>query len=816
MNRLFSNFPLMKKSTLYLLFLIGSLFQLHAQDNLRLWYEQPSEDWMQSVPLGNGRLGAMPDGQVFNEHIILNDITLWSGSPQDADREGAVDHLDEIRKLIFEGKNDEAEALVNEHFISKGRGSGFGNGANDPYGSYQILGDLHLNHHFGKDSSSVEVKEYSRDLALNTALATTEFSIDGVHYKREYFTSFSDDVIVIKISADRAGKISFGLALDRPERFETSVANGELTMKGQLNDGTEKEAGMKYLTRVQIKQDGGELTSENSGFQVKNADSAIIYITAGTDFRDFPYVEKTKENMEKALAKTYELQKKEHIANYQKLFHKVSLTLSNSNKEDAELPTDKRLVAYAQKGTDDDLPVLYFQFGRYLLISSTRPGLLPPNLQGLWANAIQAPWNGDYHFNINYQMNHWPLDVTNLSELNEPFFTLIEGLVEPGKKTAKTYYGGEGWVAHVITNVWGYTSPGEQASWGSTNSGSGWLSNLLWRHYDFTRDEDYLKKLYPIIKGSAEFYLSTLVEDPRNGWLVTAPSNSPENGFRMKNGKVAHIDAAPTIDNQIIRELFANVIQASVLLDTDEAFREELEKAKGKLPPNQIDQNGRLMEWLYEHEEVEPTHRHVSPLWGLYPGSEISPADTPKLAEASKKLLERRGDISTGWSLAWKINFWARLRDGNHSLKLLKDLLRPVAQKGINMSNGGGTYPNLFDAHPPFQIDGNFGATAGIAEMLVQSQAEAIELLPALPDRWAEGSFKGLRVRGAGVIDAEWKNNRLTKVTLKAEKDHVYKLLLPKGQPRLKTDSDGKVNIENGIAEITLNKGEQIELNFSW
>lgn len=808
----------MKCSLLFFLLLFSDAYSCYAQQDLRLWYKQPAQSWLQSVPLGNGRLGAMPDCKVFNENIVLNDITLWSGSPQDANRKGASKYLPQIRKLIFEGKNAEAEALVNKVFVCKGAGSGHGNGANVPYGSYQVLGNLHLKYDYGKVTFLIHPKNYARELSLDSAIAKCSYEINGVTYYREYFTSFSDDVIIIKIHANRHGKINFTLSLDRPERYTTTVQDNELYMSGQLNDGNPSaDKGMRYLTRVKIKHEGGKLIPLDSTLQIKNANTAIIYISSATDFRHVPFKKKTKQLLKAAMNKSYSQERNEHIQAYQKLFHRVTLSLRNKNVTQAALPTDERLRAFAKDPSDNGLPVLYFQFGRYLLISSTRPGLLPPNLQGLWANTIQTPWNGDYHLDINIQMNHWPVDVTNLPMLNEPFYTLVKGLVKPGAKTAKAYYNGEGWVAHVITNVWGYTAPGESASWGATNSGSGWLCHMLWSHYAFTLDKDYLKKIYPILKGSAAFYLSTLVKDPNNGWLVTAPSNSPENAFRLSNGKVAHVCAGPTIDNQIIRALFTHVIDAANILNKDKAFTHKLVYAKSQLPPNQIDDHGRLMEWLKPYQEVEPHHRHVSPLWGLYPGNEISLSETPKLAEAAKKLLVRRGDISTGWSLAWKINLWARLHDGNHAFKLIRDLLRPTGQTGYNMTNGGGTYPNLFDAHPPFQIDGNFGGTAGIAEMLVQSQNGFIEFLPALPDQWANGSFKGLCIRDGGGVSAEWKDKKLTMATLLAKTDHIFKLKIPDNAKKVTVTVNDKVIKaipQDKFIYLNLKKGEKAKLIF--
>ena len=785
-----------------------------AQQSLRLWYQQPAAEWQACLPLGNGRLGMMPDDGIATDHIVLNDITLWSGAPQDADKTGAEEYLPQIRKLLFEGKNDEAEALINKVFVCKGPGSGRGSGANVPYGSYQMLGDLRLNFDYGQ-SNAANVQDYERELSLENAVAKCQFTLNGVTYYREYFASFSGDVLVIRLTCDQPAKLNMTLSVNRPERYNVKTDGRELQMFGQMNNGTDGK-GMQYLTRIKMKPEGGKLIAGDTTLQLKQANAVTIYISSGTDFKEFPYVEKTSELLRHAMDQPYETMKEAHIQEYQKLFKRASLNLSGAS-EASNLPTDQRLKAFTEHPDDNGLVALYFQFGRYLLISSTRPDLLPPNLQGLWANTIQTPWNGDYHLDINIEMNHWPLEVTNLPMLNQPFYALIKGLMKPGEKTAKIYYGGQGWVAHVITNVWGYTSPGESASWGATNSGSGWLCEVLWRHFEFTGDTAYLREIYPVIKGSAEFYLSTLVKDPNNGWLVTAPSNSPENAFRLPDGKTAHVCVSPTIDNQIIRELFTHVVDAAKVLGIDRDFSGQLVSARAQLPPNQIGKDGRLMEWLKEYEEVEPHHRHTSHLWGLYPGNEITVNGTPELAKAAEKSLIARGDMGTGWSLAWKVNFWARLADGDHAFRLLHRLLRPTSNIGYDMQNGGGTYPNLFCAHPPYQIDGNFGGTAGIAEMLVQSHAGYIDFLPALPDLWKTGNFEGLAVRGGGVVSAKWDDGMATEASLHANISNTYQVKLPHNVQSVEVKIAGNdipIFPKNGLFELKLEQDQTANFTF--
>lgn len=741
---------------------------------LRLWYDKPAAQWEETLPLGNGRLGMMPDGGVVKEKIVLNDITLWSGSAQDANNYEAYKSLPRIRKLLLEGKNEDAQALINQSFICTGKGSG-----GIPFGCYQTLGNLELQFTYnGVETGNPEFRNYRRELSLDNAIAECSYQVNGTTYKREYFTSFGDDIDIIRIAADKPGQLNATISINRPERASVSAEGNELRMQGQLDNGTDGK-GMQYLARVKARLKDGELSADQHSLIIKNATEIVLYISAATDWKNPGFTEKTRQIMEAALKKPYGMQKQEHTARYRKLFDRVSLNLGQSAAD--QLPTDSRLDNFHKNpASDNGLATLLFQYGRYLTISSTRAGLLPPNLQGLWANQIHTPWNGDYHLDINVQMNHWPVETANLSELDLPLAELVRGMVSNGERTAKAYYNADGWVAHVITNIWGFTEPGESASWGATKAGSGWLCNNLWEHYAFTNDTGYLRSIYPILKGSAQFYSSMLIGDPTTGWLVTAPSSSPENTFYLPNGKTASICMGPTIDNQIIRELFGNTITAAALLGEDVDLRHLLsEKLKKLPPPGQIAKDGRLMEWLEDYKETDPQHRHISHLYGLYPAALITPGSTPALAEACKRTLDTRGDDGPSWSIAYKLLFWSRLQDGNRAYKLFREMMRPTLKTNINYGAGGGIYPNLLSAGPPFQIDGNFGAAAGIAEMLIQSHAGFIELIPAIPDNWkAFGEVKGLKARGNFTVDMKWKDGKITDYRISSLRPRKVKIKL--------------------------------------
>ncbi|MBK6282274.1 MAG: glycoside hydrolase family 95 protein [Draconibacterium sp.] len=732
--------------------------------SLTLWYDKPSNGWTEALPVGNGRLGAMIYGGDSTETIQFNEETLWSGQPHDYSHPGAYQYLDEIRSLLWAGKQDEATKLGNEKFMSQP----FGQQCYLPFGSILLNFSGHEN-----------ATNYKRKLDLEEAISTVIYEVDGVKFKREVFASNPDQAIVLHLESSKKSTLTFSVGLNSPHsNFSVSIDGDEIILKGKANNYPREfdfigfpypESLLTFEARLKVVNKGGELTRTENSIIVENANNATLYLVAATSFVNYNDItgnpeEKCQNYLAGLNDKKYETIKANHVADYQQLFDRVELDLGSS--EISNRPTNERLISFKQD-EDPSLVSLLYQYGRYLLISASRPGTQPANLQGIWNDKLAPPWDSKYTININTEMNYWPAEITNLAECTEPLIKMVEDLAVTGQNVAKEHYNMNGWVAHHNTDIWRGAAPINHANHGLWPTGGAWLSQHLWWHYQFSGDIEYLKNTaYPILKEASRFFSEYLVPDPKNPeWLVSGPSNSPELGGLVM---------APAMDHQIIRELFANTIEAAKVLNIDTDFAEMLKEKRAKIAPNLIGNYGQLQEWLEDKDDPNEQHRHVSNLWGLHPGSEIHPLTTPELAEACKVTLAHRGDGGTGWSRAWKINFWARLLDGDHSFLLLKNLMVPSISLETDMRDKGGLYLNLFDAHPPFQIDGNFGATSGITEMLLQSHLRDEngdfyqDILPALPSALSKGKISGIKGRGGFEFSIAWESGKLSSVEVKS------------------------------------------------